>query len=88
MAKYTQKQNFYPEEMISPDEAASRMGCGRQKVETGIRNKEFPFGAASQNENGRWRYFIPRAAFEHWMHFGCVPVVITADAILEKSGDE
>jgi hypothetical protein len=51
---------------ISVREVGRRLGCGDELVHAGIISGKLPFGVAIRMPSGRYRYMIPRAAFEKW----------------------
>lgn len=54
-------------EVITPKEAAQRLGRTQHTIEHGLRTGELPFGAVFKQESGRYVYIIPREAFERFL---------------------
>lgn len=54
-------------EVITPQEAAKRLGRTQHTIEHGIRTGELPFGTAFRQASGRFVYIIPREAFERFL---------------------
>jgi len=51
---------------ISVREAAQHLGCSDDTIHAGILSGQLPFGVALKMPSGRYKYIIPRAAFEKW----------------------
>lgn len=51
---------------LSIEQAAKRMGVSPMFLRLGMREGEFPFGAAVKFEK-QWRYYINRIRFEKWL---------------------
>ena len=54
-------------EVITPKEAAQRLGRTQHTIEHGLRTGELPFGTAFRQASGRFVYIIPREAFERFL---------------------
>ena len=54
-------------EVITPAEAARRLGRTQHTIEHGLRTGGLPFGAAYKQASGRYVYIIPREAFERFI---------------------
>lgn len=57
-------------EVITPAEAARRLGRTQHTIEHGLRTGELPFGTAFRQKSGRYVYIIPRKAFERFIQNG------------------
>lgn len=59
------------ENMMSPLEVGKIIGTSQDMIKAALRTNQLPFGMAIYNkETDRWRYLIPRQAFERWMQEG------------------
>ena len=54
-------------DVITPAEAAKRLGRTQHTIEHGLRSGGLPFGAAYRQASGRYVYIIPREAFERFV---------------------
>lgn len=54
-------------EVITPKEAAQRLGRTQHTIEHGLRTGELPFGSVFKQPSGRYVYIIPREAFERFL---------------------
>lgn len=60
------------EELITLHEAARRIGVSDQTLRLALQRQTFPVGVAlycARGARGRWRYIIPRKAFEKWLGY-------------------
>lgn len=57
-------------EVITPREAAQRLGRTQHTIEHGLRTGSLPFGTAYKQASGRYVYIIPREAFERFIQNG------------------
>ena len=59
------------DELIPLHEAAHRIGVSDQTLRVSLQRGAFPVGVALfgkiRGKRGRWRYIIPRKAFEKWL---------------------
>lgn len=62
-------------ENMSIKEVARRMGKNPDLIRNGIRQGKFPFGVVVKGQN-KDNFHISRAAFEHYMKYGVVPIII------------
>ena len=54
-------------ETIAVEEVAKRLKLNVLTVQNALRTGDFPVGFAIKCQGGRYRYIIPRAAFENMM---------------------
>ncbi len=69
-------------ETLTVAECAELIGKSQQSVRIGLQRGFFKFGTAIQTRDstrtrprGSWDYHIPKAAVEHYMRYGNLPVV-------------
>ena len=74
-----------PEEMISPDEVARRIGINPDAVRSEIRSGVFPIGWAFSRDGRKWTYHIVRKEFEAMMA-GQLPTNLSKLAKLVSDG--
>lgn len=74
-------------ETLTVSECAELIGKSQQSVRIGLQRGFFKFGTAIQTRDstrtrprGSWDYHIPKAAVEHYMRYGNLPVVTVPEA--------
>lgn len=64
------------ERWITPKEIAEEMGLkDPETIRAALRAGTFPVGWASKIPGGRWKYMVPRKAWDHFARTGRIPDV-------------